>query len=803
MLQDLRYALRRLAREPGFVLVALLTLALGIGANTTMFSFINALMFRRLPYPEPERIVQVYATLPEFASANLAPGNFADARAQNTVFAAMAAYSRSSCNLAEPGQPADQAGACFVDAGFFSILGLRPALGRGFTPTDDQPGHNDVIVLSHSFWIRRFGRDPAVLGRTLRQDGRNVTIVGVMPPAAEDNLLWGQIDLWRPQGRSAEVEQIRNNGWLQCLARLKPGVSIAQAQAELNALAARLAKAYPDTNERLGFRVASFEGQRRDDQTALWVIMGLAFAVLLIACANLTNLQLVRAARRGSEHTLRLALGATRWRILRLLLTESLLVSLAGGALGVLLALWGSEFFSRHLTLGGGETGLPLPIDAQVLGFSLLATVTTGLAFGLAPALMVWRHDINAHLKLGAFHQTGPAARHRLRDGLIVAQLALALVLLASVAFFARGVQRLTQLDLGGNPDRLLMGMCVLPQERYPQAQAVAFQDRLLERAAALPGVSHAAIARHLPFFDGSMTYLAVEGQASAPGGVPRSVLHNSVTPDFVATFGMRLLQGRTFTAADRAGAPDVVIVNETMARQLWPGENPLGRRVGSGDPAHPDWWEVVGVVNDTHFALSIAPPPSTFQCYRPIAQTGGNWITLALRTAADDPALGHALREVVREIDPDIAVHHLNTVSAVIARDASNYSTTNTLLAAFALLGLLLAAMGLYGVTANLVVQRTREIGVRIALGAQVRDVLTLVLRTGVRLVALGTALGLVGVYVAQRLLAAFLPVSLAADGPLLAGTIVLLAGTTLLAAWLPARRAARTDPLIALRAE
>ena len=803
MLQDIRYAFRRLAREPGFVIIALLTLGLGIGANTTMFSFINALVFQRLPYPETERIVQVYATLPEFKSANLAPGNFADAKTLSTTFAAIAAYSRSSSNLAKPGQPADQASAYFVDDDFFSVLGLAPALGRAFSAADNQPGNNDVVVISHSFWSRRFNSDPTVLGRTLRQDGRTVTIVGVMPPEAENRLIWGPVDLWRPQGRSAEVDKVRNNGWLQCVARLKPGATAAQAQAELDAIAAHLATEYPDTNARLGYRVVSFEGQRRDGQTVLWVIMGLAISVLLIACANLANLQLVRAARRVGEHTIRIALGSTRWQLVRLLLTESLIVSLAGGALGVLLALWGSELLGRHLTIGGGENGLPLPIDGNVLGFSLLATLATGLTFGLAPAFLASRHDINANLKLGAFQQMGRAARHRLRDCLMVAQIALALTLLTSVVLFARGVQRLTKLDLGCNTEHIVMGTFVLPQERYSMAQSVAFYDRLLERTAALPGVDHATLSRHLPFFDGDMTYLAVEGQEFAPGGTPRSALHNAVSTDFFATMGMRLLQGRTFSDADRAGAPDVVIVNETMAAQLWPGESPIGKRIGGGDPANPSWWEVVGVVNDTHFALSVTPPPSAFQFYRPIAQTGGNWITLALRTQRDEPSLGHALREAVRQIDPDIAVHNLNTVNAVIARDASNYSTTNSMLFAFAILGLLLAAVGIYSVTANLVVQRTREIGVRVALGAQMRDVIALVLKKGVLLVALGTGLGLTGIFGTQRLLAAFLPVSLGSDMPLLCVSVAVLVGSALLACWIPARRATRVDPMIALRNE
>jgi predicted permease len=803
MLSDLRFALRQLVKTPVFTVVALVTLALGIGVNTTTFSLMNLLMFQRTPYEDTGRIVRVYATLPEFNSANLAPANFVDAKTQSTTFSSMAAFNASSCNLAEPGQPADQALSYFVEAEFFSILGLKPILGRTFTAEDDTPEHRDVILLSHGFWSRRFSSDPSVIGRTLRQDGKNVTIIGVMPPEAAQFLLWGPVDLWRPSGMSEGTKSVRDNAWLQCIARLKPGATIKQAQAELDTIAARLAQDHPKTNARLGFRVVSFEGQRREGQTVMWMILGLALSVLLIACANLANLQLSRTAQRVREYAIRLALGASRMRLVRQLLTESLLLSFAGGSLGVILALWGNELLGSRLIVGLDTQGLSLPIDGNVLLFSLAIATLTGVAFGLAPALIASRADINFALKQGSNNAAGAPNRHIFRDGLIVAEIALSLVLLTSVVFFVRGFQRINTIELGCNANNLLTGSVVLPMDRYKTPESCAFYDRLLERLAALPGVEHASISQSHPFLGGAIQYFAVEGRPVAPGATPLSVQFFAATPDFFATMGMRLLNGRNFSTADHAGSPATVIINESMARQLWPGENPLGKRIGGTDPAKPDWWEIIGVVNDTRSAVSFGGPNTPFQIYRPLAQTGGNWVAVAIRSSVNAETLGRSLREAVRQVDPDIAVYGLTTVRNLIDRNNGNFRVVNGTLATFALLGLLLSVIGIYGVTANLVVQRTREIGVRMALGAQLSDVLLLVLRKGVVLVVIGTAVGLAGTWGFQRLLASIVPSSLADDTLLIAAMVGLLATAAILASYLPARRATKVNPIEALRAE
>jgi predicted permease len=803
MLADLRYAFRQLARSPAFTAIALITLALGIGVNATTFSLMNVLMFRQLPYENADRIVRIYATTPEFTSGNLAPANYTDAKTQNTVFSSMAAFNGSSCNLAEPGQPADQANSSFVDAEFFGILGLKPILGRAFTKEDDTQEHRDVIVLSYGFWSRRFGRDPGVLGRTLRQDGKTVTIIGVMPPEANDPLLWGPIDLWRPNGMNEGTKSIRDNSWLESIALLRPGISIAQAQAELNTIAARLAQEYSKTNACLGYRVASFGGQRREGQTVLWMIMGLAQSVLLIACANLANLQLSRTAQRVREYAVRLALGASRLRLVRQLLTESLLLSFVGGLLGVLLALWGNELLGSRLIFGHDGTGLPLPIGRNVLLFSLAIATLTGVAFGLVPALKASRADINSSLKQGTINTAGASNHSFLRDGLVIVEIALSLVLLTSVVFFVRGFQRLNNLDLGCNPENLLTGSIVLPMDRYKAPECCVFYDRLLERLTALPGVEHASISQGLPFSGGDVRSIMIEGRPLAPGATPLAAQYFAGTPDFFPTMGMRVLSGRDFTAADRMSAPAVVIINENMARQLWPGENPVGKRISSADLTQPDLWEIVGVVNDTRPAASFSGPGTAFQFYRPLAQTAGNWVTVAIRNSVNPETLGRSFREAVRQIDPDEAVYQLTTVRNFIERNVGNFRVASGTLATFAVLGLLLSAIGIYGVTASLVVQRTREIGVRMALGAQLRDILILVLRKGIVLVAIGTVAGLAATWGFQRLLASLLPSSLADDTLLVTSMVVLLATSALLACYLPARRATQVDPVEALRTE
>jgi len=601
---------------------------------------------------------------------------------------------------------------------------------------------------------------------------------------------------------SSETLLIRDNSWLQSIARLKPGTTIAQAQAELNTIATRLAKDYPKTNAHLGYRVVSFEGQRREGQTVLWMIMGLALSVLMIACANLANLQLSRTAQRVREHAIRLALGASRLRLVRQLLTESLLLSLTGGTLGVILALWGNELLGSRLNISLDGTGLPLPIDGNVLTFSLVIATLTGVAFGLAPALIASRSNINSSLKQGTVNTAG-TSRHFLRDGLIVAEIALSLVLLTSVVFFVRGFQRLNNIDLGCNPQNVLTGALVLPMEHYKTPESCAFYDRLLGRLTALPGVEHASISQSLPFYGGAVQNFAIDGRPIAPGAPQLSVQFFAATPDFFATMGMRLLNGRSFSAADRTGSPAVVIINESMARQLWPGENPLGKRIGGTDPAKPDWWEIVGVVNDTKAAASFGGPNIPFQLYRPLAQTGGNWVTVAIRSSVNVETLGRALREAVRQVDPDEAVYQLTTINNFIDRNVGNLRVVSGTLATFAVLGLFLSVIGIYGVTASLVVQRTREIGVRMALGAQLRDVLMLVLRKGIVLVVIGTVAGLAATWGFQRLLASLLPSSLADDTLLIASMVALLAAAALLACYLPARRATRINPIEALRAE
>jgi predicted permease len=804
MSNDFKLALRQLAGEPGFLAVALLTLALGIGINTTIFSVMNALMLQPLPYPDAGRLVRIYTTLPEFQSADFAPANYLDIRAQSTRFSALAVSNSSSCNVAEPGQVAEQAIISFVSADFFPLMGIPPAIGRYITVDDDRPGHDEVVVISHRFWMRHFGGDPSVLGRVLREDGTRVTVIGVMPPQFDQPLLWGPIDLWRPQAFSIETGRVRDGAWLQVIGRLKPGATVPQAQAEITTIAGRLARDFPKTNAHTGFRAVSFEAERRENQSANWMIMALALSVLLIACANLANLQLVRTTRRVREHAIRLALGATRWQLVRQLLVESLIVAFAGGALGLLTAIWGNDFLGSHIMIGIDSERLAIPLDRHVLAFAFVASTLAGVAFGLIPAFLAAQADVNATLKQGTLNATGDRSRHRVRDALIVAEIALALIVLVGSVFFIRGFQRATHRELGWNPDNLLTGNLVLPMGHYNADQCRAFYHHLEERLAALPGVNHVALTQNLPVFGLPFNPITIEGQPPVTDGHYQLAASTAVSPDYFATLGMRLIRGRTFTAADTEKSPAVVIINAAMAHQLWPNANPLGRRIGGTDAAHPGWQEIVGVVNDTESAVAIgAQTPSAFQVYRPLAQIPNNWISFAVRSPADVTDLGRAAREAVRQIDPDEAIYHLSTARQDLELISRNYAVIDATLATFAGLGLLLSAVGIYGVIANLVIQRTREIGIRIALGAQRRDVFRLVIRKGLILIALGSAIGLAGAWAFGRVLGRVIPTSFIQDGDLIGGMVILLAAVALLACWLPARRATKVDPLIALRAE
>ena len=792
-MHDLKFALRQLLKNPGFTAVAVLTLALGIGVNTSMFTALQALLARPLPYPEAGRLVQVFQTSPHSQREphHSAP-NFLDYQ-QNGEFEFMAALNDKPFNLAEPGQPAERVSGLQVSADFFPLLGMQPEIGRKFTADEDRPGRNNVVILDHGFWLRRFAGVTNIVGRELRLDGESVTVVGVMPARFHDIMLTGPVSLWRPIAFTDDQRKERGNNYLKCIARLRPGASLKQAQAATDILAMRQFQDHPE-NSAEGLRLVPLAESSMPPQAQVIIlsVMALAGFVLLIACANLANLQFARTAARAREFAIRGALGAPRERLLRQLLTESLLVALFGGLLGLVLAHWSNELLSRQFVFDG-ETVLSLPLNLRVLGFALVASTVSGLAFGLVPAWLASRTDVNDALKQGSRGTTGDRSQHRLQHALIVSEVALALVLLTGAGLLVTGLRGFAALDPGWRVEGMTLGYLSLPGSKYGSGDSRrAFVDRLQERLAALPGVERVAVCWNLPVRQFNVTSsFNIDGRPEPPKGSPQNRFVNGITPGYFSTLGMQLLAGRDFTAADTANRPPVVIINEKMARVFWPAESPVGKRI--------DGEEIVGVVSNVRFPANPAELGTPFQTYRPFAQSPGNSLSIAIR----GNVAAKTLRGAVAEVDPDQPVGDPGPARADVGRSLDHWAVGGRLLSIFALLGLLLAALGIYGVISGFVVRRTGEIGVRMALGAQLRDVLWLVVGQGLRLSLAGTAIGLLGAFGITRLLASVLPELPASDPVVIMLVAVLLMAITLGACWLPGRRAAKVDPMVALRIE
>jgi putative ABC transport system permease protein len=795
-------ALRSLRAAPLFTATALVTLALGIGVNTSMFSVLNATLLRALPYPDAGGLVRLYRTTVRSQTMPHSAANFLDYQAQNTVLATVAAAWWTPFALAEPGHPAERLNGMTVTGDFFTVLAVPPAMGRALTRDDDQPGRDNVVVLSDTLWHRRFAGDRTVVGRTVRLDGEQVTVVGVMPAGFDDRQLWGQVDLWRPMAFDAETRQNRGGNYLAIVGRLKPGVTVAAAQAGLGAVAARLAHDFPGPNGESGINVLPLAATGADPTIRLlsWFAMGLAACVLLIACANLANLQLARNVGRARDFALHAALGASRLRMIRQSLVESLLLGLVGGGLGLLVASWTTDAIGTRVEIAG-QTGLAIPLDRTVLAFTLGASVLTGVLFGVLPAWLASRGDVNETLKQGGRGSTS-RAHHRLRHGLIVAEVALALVLLSAAGFFIRGIDRIAVRDHGWRTEQVLTASLSL-SAAYPTNDARrAFHDRLQARLAAVPGVERVALSATLPFngFAAGQRFI-VEGQARPRSGTEPSRDVNFVSPEYFDTLGIGLVEGRVFEAADLTRQPIPTIINETMARQFWPGQSAIGKRI-----AHPlvmEWQEVVGVVRDVSFATNLAEPNTRFQAYRLFAREQRPGFAVSLRSALPPETLTDALQRAVAAIDPDQPVQEVQSATRRISRGLANFALVGWLLAGFALLGVFLAAVGLYGVIAGFVWQRINEIGIRVALGAQTRDVVRLVLGQGLRLTLAGIALGLVGAFAVARVLTAIAPALPAPEAATALAVTGTLLGFALLACWLPTRQAVRVDPNAALRAD
>jgi putative ABC transport system permease protein len=801
--QDVRYSLRMLLKHKGFTVVAALTLALGIGVNTAMFSVLNTFLFRSLPYPQSERLVSVFRTSPHSRSWPHSAANFFDQHDQNTVFEKMAAYVFASRNLTEQGHTAERLVSLAATADFFPLLGVAPARGRVFNPEEFERGADNVIVLTDRFWTRRFGSDPNIVGSTVQLDGKTVQVVGVMPPGFDHPILWGPVDIYQPLTFTQELKTNRGTNYLSSFGRLKPGVSLQQAEQSMVTLAANIGK-QNSSNEGESLRLEPLQRSMSDDigRTVMWFTFGLAGFVLVIACANLANLQLVRTAARARELAVRAALGAGRLRLLQQSLTESIVVALIGGTISLAIALVAVRFISNRLF--SNLPGASVQLDYKVFGFALLCSVLTGVLFGTVPAWLASRADVNQALRENSRGSTAGRSQHRMRYLLIVGEMAFAMVLLAAAGLFLRGLHRFINSDPGWRVDGLLTAQMTLRGEKYEtDKQRVVFLAELENRLSTLPGVQHAAISGSHPVYGfNSSSSFVVEGRPEPPPEKLPEMFYEPASIHYFETLGARLQQGRTFNEQDVADHPKVIVINETTARTFWPNESPLGKRV-SNSGKNKVFVEVVGVVNDIAFPGSLGEPYTRYQAFVPVAQSAPDYLMILLRTSGDSEALANSLRSAVAGLDPNLPVYRIRTARFAVDQGLGSISLLGSLLGAFAAVGVLLAAIGIYGVVSYTVVQRTGELGIRMALGAQTRDVLWLVLGKGAILVLIGTLLGVAGAYGVSKLLISLIPSLPTRDPLILAITGFALVVVALIACYIPARRATRVDPLVALRSE
>ena len=806
LLQDIRYGFRMLRKSPGLTCAAVVSLALGIGANTAIFGVVNSILLKSLPYKDPDRLVLLWGNIPAEGKnrSQVSATDVDDWQHQNSVFEDVTTYANWSATFTGSGEPERITGVQVGD-GFFRIMRGTPLLGRTFLPEEQQEGKDNVIVLGYGLWKGRFGGDPGVVGKTVTLGTKAYTVVGVMP---EDFLtlpsnLVAPGQFYRPVAEPHDEDE-RASRHLRAIARLKPGVTVEQAQAEMNVIASRLERAHPADNTGYGVRLVTLpEDTVGGLRPTLWTLFGAVAFVLLIACANVGNLLLARSTARRKEFAVRSALGAGRARIVRQLLTESVLLALAGGAVGLLFALWGTGIIG---SLGAQVTPLlaGVAVDYRVLAFTLLISILAGVFFGLAPALQVSKPDLNESLKEGGRAGGAGERGERLRSALIVSEMALALVLLACAGLLIKSVVRLRAVDPGFKPERLLTADISLPESRYPDnASQAAFFERLAARLETQPGVEAAGFTSVLPFgdnFDGRA--LAVEDQPR-PRGQEISVDLYIETPDYLRAMQIPLVEGRAIDEHDTADTTPVALVNETMARGLWPGESAIGRRVKfPGSEKHPQPWRtVVGVVRDVkQYGLDR---DDKMQLYLPEQQYPTSGMTVVMRTSSDPAGMTNALRGAVREADKDLAVFDVATMDELLASSMALRRFSMMLLGVFACVAVLLAGVGIYGVISYSVTQRTREIGIRIALGAQRTDVLLLVVRRGLLLACAGIALGTGGGLVVTRVMSGLLFGVGAKDPFTFAAVAALLACVALVACLVPARRATKVDPMVALRYE
>jgi putative ABC transport system permease protein len=794
--QDLRYGARILLKKPSFTLIAVLTLALGIGANTAIFSLVNAVLLRSLPFAEPERLVWTWGEFSGGNRASTSPPDFLDYRAQNRSFEELAAMFFNSFNLTGSGEPERIIGST-VTANFFRALGVKLIQGRAFSPEEERSGAARVAIISQELWQRRFGGDPQTIGKTITLDGRNHTIVGVAPDATR---VLQDAEIWTPLTFDHPEMKVRRFHFLRAIGRLKQGVTLQQAQADIDAVCAGLEKLYPESNKDWRLRLVPMrEYLIGDTRRPLYILLGAVGLVLLIACANVANLTLAQAAGRQKEVALRHALGANRMRLIRQLLTESALLSVTAGGIGLLLAQRGADLLMALAPDTITRVG-EIELDNRVLGFTLLVSLLTALFFGLGPAFQSSRPDLNETLKEGGKGGGSSSRLGRARNALIVIEVALALVLLVGAGLLIKSFRRLQEVDPGFDPRNLLTMRLFLPMSKYAEPQQrQAFFEQVLRRIEALPGVRAVGTSTSIPTLGGGDTYFTIEGKPFPDPNRKVTAFNPMVSHDYLRAMKIPLIKGRHFTEPEtKEEKAKTVIINEAFARAYFADDEPLGKRliIDMGEP----WTcEIVGVARDTtQFALDLGAFP---MMYLPSIRAGV--AAIVVRTSGDPLALTASVRAAVREVDRDQPIANIRSMDQILLSMAGEARFRTLLLGVFATVALFLSAIGIYGVIAYSVAQRTREIGIRIALGAPIRDMAGLVIWQGMKFALIGVGIGICGALAVTRVLSSLLFNVGITDPLTFIGVATLLALVALLACYVPARRAMKVDPMVALRSE
>jgi putative ABC transport system permease protein len=804
VLNDLRYGFRALQRNPAVTVTAVVALALGISSNTAMFSLADAFLFKPLALNEPERLVMLPETRgdrPIAGTSNVAPANFEDWKRQATSFEQLAACRLLSFNITGQGDPEGVYGSR-VSSGLFELVGARPLMGRVFRAEEDQPGREQVVVLSYGLWRRRFASDPEIIGKTVRLDGKPYTVTGVM---AEDYHFPLAAELWTPMAMGDQERAIRGTRYMDVVGRLKRGVSERQAAAEMETIAKRLGQAYPETNRGWHVRVMPIRDFLLGDLTRnyTWMLLGAVGFVLLIACANVANLQFARATFRVKEIAVRTALGAGRWGITRLLLTESVLLGLAGAAGGILLAQWDLDMVRAHMPaeIGRWVSGWDqIHMDGRTLLFTLLVAVAAGIVSGLAPALHSSKPDLNEALKESVRGSSEGRSQGRLRSVLLTGEIALALVLLVGAGLMVKGVHSLISVNENLTPESLLTMRISLPESKYKEPrQIAAFYSEALAALETLPHVQAATVTTDVPYGDlgGSLPF-TIEGRPADPGEI-RVAKTQYISPNYFSMMRVAVREGRVFSAHDGTDSQPVAIVSENLARRYWPGSSALGRKI----KLDPDgqWLTIVGVAEDVRYEWFNATPRPAI--YRPYMQTGRPYGYLALRTSGDPLALVSGVRQRIATVDAELPVFEVMTLEKVISESVLGLSYVAVMMTVLGGIALVLACVGVYGVMAYAVSERTREIGIRIALGAERTDVLRMVIGRGLVVTGIGLSIGFVASLLLARLLASFIFGVSSTDWQIFGGISLALAAAAILACYVPARRAMGIDPVEALRYE